>query len=136
MSLALYTIIFLGLCFFLWRNFMKNKEYAVDVAQRSTAKYDLELLDETVCLRKIDVKLENRRLVFYRVYSFDYNSSLSDDRFRGYIVIRNGRLDDIVISEFEKADVIRENIVSEQFEDSQSGSSVHNIINFDEEGKL
>ncbi|AJI47126.1 DUF3301 domain-containing protein [Francisella philomiragia] len=136
MSLALYTIIFLGLCFFLWRNFMKNKEYAVDVAQRSRAKYDLELLDETVCLRKIDVKLENRRLVFYRVYSFDYNSSLSDDRFRGYIVIRNGRLDDIVISEFEKADVIRENIVSEQFEDSQSRSSVHNIINFDEEGKL
>jgi len=115
---------------------MKNKEYAVDVAQRSTAKYDLELLDETVCLRKIDVKLENRRLVFYRVYSFDYNSSLSDDRFRGYIVIRNGRLDDIVISEFEKADVVRENIVSEQFEDSQSRSSVHNIINFDEEGKL
>ncbi|MEY8701496.1 DUF3301 domain-containing protein [Francisella philomiragia] len=136
MSLALYTIIFLGLCFFLWRNFMKNKEYAVDVAQRSTAKYDLELLDETVCLRKIDVKLENRRLVFYRVYSFDYNSSSSDDRFRGYIVIRNGRLDDIVISEFEKADVVRENIVSEQSEDSQSRSSVHNIINFDEEGKL
>ncbi|AHB99129.1 hypothetical protein M973_04035 [Francisella orientalis LADL 07-285A] len=37
---------------------MKNKEYAVDVAQRSTAKYDLELLDETVCLRKMDVSLK------------------------------------------------------------------------------
>ena len=136
MSLALYTIIFLGLCFFLWRNFMKNKEYAVDVAQRSTVKYDLELLDETVCLRKIDVKLENKRLAFYRVYSFDYNSSSSDERFRGYIVIRNGRLDDIVISEFEKADIVKENIVSRQFEDTQSGSAANNVINFDEEGRL
>lgn len=132
MSIALYTIIFLAVCFFLWRNFMKNKEYAVDVAARSSAKYSLSLLDDTVCLRKINIKFENKKIVFYRIYSFDYNTVNSDDRYRGYIVIRNGRLDDVVISEFEKADLVKENIVSEQMASSSSRQSANNIINFDE----
>ncbi|AIT10146.1 hypothetical protein LO80_09300 [Candidatus Francisella endociliophora] len=132
MSIALYTIIFLGISFFLWRNFMKNKEYAVDVAERSSAKYNLDLLDATVCLRKINLKFENKRLVFYRVYSFDYNTVSSDDRYRGYIVIRNGRLDDVVISEFEKADIVQENIVSEQTASSTTREPANNVINFNE----
>lgn len=132
MSVALYTIIFLGISFFMWRNFMKNKEYAVDVAVRSSAKYNLDLLDDTVCLRKINLKFESKRLVFYRVYSFDYNTVSSDDRYRGYIVIRNGRLDDVVISEFEKADVVKENIVSEQVVSKKTRQPANNIINFDE----
>lgn len=130
MSVALYTIIFLGVCLFLWRNFMKNKEYAIGIAERSAEKYNLSLLDDTVCLRKVSFKFEKKRLIFYRVYSFDYNTISSDDRYRGYIVIRNGRLDDIVISEFEKADIVKENLASEQ--SKQSSVSANNVINFDE----
>lgn len=111
---------------------MKNKEYAIDVAERSSVKYNLDLLDATVCLRKISIKFENKRLVFYRVYSFDYNTASSDDRYRGYIVIRNGRLDDVVISEFEKADIVQESIVSEQSASTTSQGPANNIINFDE----
>jgi hypothetical protein len=109
---------------------MKNKEYAVSVAERATIKYNLDLLDDTVCLRKINVKFENKRIVFYRVYSFDYNMAATDDRYRGYIVIRNGKLDDIVVSEFEKADIIKESIVSEQMASSRKPKN--NVINFDE----
>ena len=112
--------------------FYENKEYAVDVAIRSSTKYRLDLLDDTVCLRKINLKIESKKLVFYRVYSFDYNIVSCDDRYRGYIVIRNGRLDDVVISEFEKADVVKENIVSEQIVDEKSRQAANNIINFDE----
>ena len=87
MSIALYTLIFLAGCFFTWHNFMKNKECAISIAERTALKYNLDLLDDTVYLRKINLQFENKRLVFYRVYSFDYNTQSSDDRYRGYIVI-------------------------------------------------
>ncbi|BCD90117.1 hypothetical protein fh0823_02560 [Francisella halioticida] len=108
---------------------MKNKEYAVGVAERSSQKHNLDLLDDTVCLRKITMKFENKKIVFYRVYSFDYNTVISNERYRGYIVIKNGRLDDLVISDFEKADIVKENILSEQEDSSQK--SANNIIDFD-----
>ncbi|ABO47179.1 DUF3301 domain-containing protein [Francisella tularensis] len=132
MSIALYTLISLAGCFFAWRNFMKNKEYAISIAERAAVKYNLDLLDDTVCLRKLNLWFENKRLVFYRVYSFDYNTQSSDDRYRGYIVIRNGKLNDVVVSEFEKADIINESIISEQATNTSSCKSAHNIINFDE----
>ncbi|WP_044247397.1 DUF3301 domain-containing protein [Francisella hispaniensis] len=132
MSIALYTLIFLAGCFFAWRNFMKNKEYAISIAERTAVKYNLDLLDDTVCLRKINLQFENKRLVFYRVYSFDYNTQSSDDRYRGYIVIRNGKLHDVIVSEFEKADIVKESIISDQAIKTSPYQSAHNIINFDE----
>ena len=54
MSIALYTLIFLAGCFFFaWCNFIKNKEYAISIAERIALKYNLDLLDDTICLRKI-----------------------------------------------------------------------------------
>ncbi|MDE4992626.1 DUF3301 domain-containing protein, partial [Francisella tularensis subsp. holarctica] len=35
MSIALYTLISLAGCFFAWRNFMKNKEYAIIIVERA-----------------------------------------------------------------------------------------------------
>lgn len=130
MSIALYTLIFLAGCFFTWRNFMKNKECAISIAERTALKYNLDLLDDTVYLRKINLQFENKRLVFYRVYSFDYNTQSSDDRYRGYIVIRNGRLDDVVL-EFEKVDIVKESTISEQATNTSPHQSENNIINFD-----
>ncbi|QIV94287.1 DUF3301 domain-containing protein [Allofrancisella frigidaquae] len=129
MSVALYTLMFLGVCFFTWRNFMKNKELAINIAERSANKYNLDLLDDTVCLRKINIKLENYKIAIYRVYSFDYNTLTSSERFRAYIVLRNGKLDEIVISEYEKADIVKENIGSEQVYPKQA---INNVIKFDE----
>ncbi|AEE26438.1 hypothetical protein FN3523_1135 [Francisella hispaniensis] len=111
---------------------MKNKEYAISIAERTAVKYNLDLLDDTVCLRKINLQFENKRLVFYRVYSFDYNTQSSDDRYRGYIVIRNGKLHDVIVSEFEKADIVKESIISDQAIKTSPYQSAHNIINFDE----
>nr|WP_244947441.1 DUF3301 domain-containing protein [Allofrancisella inopinata] len=108
---------------------MKNKELAISVAERSANKYNLDLLDDTVCLRKINIKLKNYKIAIYRIYSFDYNTLTSSERFRAYIVLRNGKLDDIVISEYEKADIVKENIGSEQVSPKQA---INNIIKFDE----
>jgi len=99
MSIALYTLIFLSIAFFVWRNFMKNKELTVGVAQRVCKKHSIDLLDETVCLRKMSIKLESSRPCFYRFYSFDYNVMESFERYRGFIILRNGRLDDVIISD-------------------------------------
>ena len=107
---------------------MKNKEYVTDIAKKSAKQHKLDLLDETVCLCKISLKFESIKIVFYRVYYFDYNTMNSDDRHRAYIVIRNGKLDDIVISDFEKADIVKENIISEQ---PTSRQPANNVINFD-----
>ncbi|ORM39203.1 hypothetical protein A2G94_00980 [Francisella endosymbiont of Ornithodoros moubata] len=109
---------------------MKNKECAISIAERTALKYNLDLLDDAVYLRKINLQFENKRLVFYRVYSFDYNTQNSDDRYRGYIVIRNGRLDDVVL-EFEKVDIVKESTISEQATNISPHQSENNIINFD-----
>ena len=128
-TVALDTIIFLIFCFFIWRNFMKNKEYATQIADRSAIKYHLDILDDSLCLRKIKLKFEKMMPVFYRVYSFDYNSLGSDDRMRGYVVLRNGRLDDIVMSDFEKANVFKESVVSAQV--VAKNNSTNNVIAFE-----
>ncbi|MGQ4002375.1 DUF3301 domain-containing protein [Francisellaceae bacterium CB299] len=130
MSVALFTLICLGIIFFTWRNFMKNKEYTIAIAERLANKHNIEVLDDTVCLRKIRIKREGGA-VFYRVYSFDYNTATSDDRYRAYIVLRNGRFDELIMSEFEKADLERENIVSEQSAEDKR-SPANNVINFEE----
>jgi hypothetical protein len=73
--------------------------------------------------------------VFYRVYSFDYNTAVSDDRYRAYIVLRNGKFDELIMSEFEKADLERENIVSEQVRqeaEKPQRQVANNIINFED----
>ena len=130
MSVALFTLIFLGIIFFIWRNFMKNKEYTIVIAESIAKKHNIDVLDDTVCLRKISMKHEGGA-VFYRVYSFDYNTVTSDDRYRAYIVLRNGRFDELIMSEFEKADLERESIVSEQYTEAKR-SPANNIINFEE----
>ena len=130
MSVALFTLICLGIIFFTWRNFMKNKEYTIAIAERLANKHNIEVLDDTVCLRKIRIKREGG-VVFYRVYSFDYNTAVSDDRYRAYIVLRNGKFDELIMSEFEKADLERENIVSEQCSDAKRNPA-NNVINFEE----
>ncbi|AXA34096.1 DUF3301 domain-containing protein [Francisella adeliensis] len=135
MSVALYTLIFLGICFFTWRNFMKNKEYTIGIAERYAKKHNIEMLDDTVCLRKISVKVEFKKLVFYRVYSFDYNTAISDDRYRAYIVLKNGKFDELIMSEFEKADLERENVVAEQTEqenEKPQRRAANNIISFED----
>lgn len=133
MSIALFTLIFLGIVFFTWRNFMKNKEYTIAIAERLTKKHNIELLDDTVCLRKIHMKNEGG-VVFYRVYSFDYNIAVSDERYRAYIVLRNGKFDELIMSEFEKADLERENIVAEQKPHRQKKAqrqAANNVIDFE-----
>lgn len=130
MSVALFTLILLGIIFFTWRNFMKNKEYTIAIAERLENKHNIEVLDDTVCLRKMRIKREGGA-VFYRVYSFDYNTAVSDDRYRAYIVLRNGKFDELIMSEYEKADLERENIVAEQYSDSKK-PTVNNVISFEE----
>lgn len=125
MSIALYTLILLAIAFFLWRNFLKNKEFAIDVAHNVAKKNDISLLDETVCLRKISFKFEDKRLCFYRVYSFDYNIMESFERYRAYIVLRNGILDDVIISKTESFSAHEDTNVS-------NTNYEKNVINFDE----
>ncbi|MFC4892604.1 DUF3301 domain-containing protein [Pseudofrancisella aestuarii] len=125
MSIALYTLILLAIVFFLWRNFLKNKEFAIDVAHNVAKKNDISLLDETVCLRKIRVKLEHKRLCFYRAYSFDYNIMESFERYRAYIVLRNGFLDDVIISRTESVSAHEDTSIS-------NANHERNVINFDE----
>lgn len=109
---------------------MKNKECAISIAEHTALKYNLDLLDDTVYLRKINLQFDNKRLVFLKVYSFDYNTQSSDDRYKGYIVIRNGRLDDVVL-EFEKVDIVKESTISEQATNTSLHQLENNIINFD-----
>jgi hypothetical protein len=98
------------------------------MANRLMIKHQIDLLDDTVCLRKIKIKREYAKFIFYRVYSFDYNRVGSAERFRGYIVLRNGKFDEAIVSDSEKADVLKENNVVS----TQTQNNSNNIINFDD----
>ncbi len=128
MSTGLLAIIVMALIFFTWRSFMKNKEFCCFIVNILIVKHQFDLLDDTVCLRKINFKREAARFVFYRVYSFDYNRVGSAERFRGYIVLRNGKFDEAIVSDSEKADVLKESNVVSTLPQNNS----NNIINFDD----
>lgn len=130
MSIALFTLILLGVIFFIWRNFMKNKEYTITIVEHLANKHNIEILDDTVCLRKLRIKREGG-VVFYRVYSFDYNTVVSDTRYRAYIVLRNGKFDELIMSEFEKADLEQETATTKQYGETKR-SPANNVINFEE----
>ena len=127
MSTALYTLIFSLICFLLWRSFMKHKEIAIEISKIIEKKENIEILDESICLRKIVPKIENNRIAIYRIYSFDYNIMESFKRFRAYIVLKNSKFDEYMLNN------PKNNNYYQPSENNQNTSTNSNkIINFDD----
>ena len=73
MGLTLAVLIVLLLLIVFWRSTMHAKEIALKHAKELCKTYNVQLLDDTVCIRRLTfTRNEMGRLSFKRIYSFDY----------------------------------------------------------------
>jgi hypothetical protein len=74
-SSTLLVIVLLLLVIWLWESNMRAKESALRGCNGLCKTHDLQLLDDTIALKKISLKRgKNGAIAFYRVYAFEYNT--------------------------------------------------------------
>ncbi|MEW5786398.1 MAG: DUF3301 domain-containing protein [Pseudomonadota bacterium] len=80
-----------GLGWFWWDGLQK-RELALAAARKVCAQAGVQLLDETVALKKMALRRDaNQRARLYREYLFEY-SSLGDDRRVGWVHLLGNRI--------------------------------------------
>lgn len=83
----IFILILLAALAWLWFDSVKAHEAGVLAARTACETEDLQLLDETVALRKLSPeRSEDGRLTLRRIYEFEY-SDTGDNRRRGSVVV-------------------------------------------------
>ena len=81
-----------------WLKAREMKEWALRLATQHCRELDLELLDQTVVLKKLKpFKMANGSWCIAREYQFDFSSS-GDDRYKGRIRLLGRRLDGVTLA--------------------------------------
>ena len=75
----------------LWFDSTRSHELAVQITSRLCLKHDVQLLDETVALRRLGVSWPREGLRLKRTYRFDYTIEGTERR-TGSIVLLGSRL--------------------------------------------
>lgn len=82
--LAIGGLVVLG---WLWLDGLKKRELAVKAARRVCDQADVQLLDESVALRKLRLQRNARQQIkLYREYAFEY-SNTGDNRLPGRVYL-------------------------------------------------
>lgn len=91
---ALIVIILFGLAVFTWQDSLAARELARSLSQRLCAEAGMQLLDQTVALRRFALaRNASGWLALRRWYSFDVSID-GHDRHRGGLRLLAGRLED------------------------------------------
>ncbi|MGA1007370.1 MAG: DUF3301 domain-containing protein [Sedimenticolaceae bacterium] len=75
----------------LWFDSTRSHELAVQITSRLCLKHDVQLLDETVALRRLGVNWPREGLRLKRTYRFDYTIEGTERR-TGSLVLLGSRL--------------------------------------------
>ena len=75
----------------LWFDSTRSHELAVQITSRLCLKHDVQLLDETVALRRLGLSWPSEGLRLKRTYSFDYTIEGTERR-TGSLVLLGSRL--------------------------------------------
>ncbi len=87
MTSALAVLLFLGLGAWLWLDTMRVRELAVQVSRQACRSGGVQLLDETVSLRRLDLRrCRGQGLRLRRVYEFEYSTD-GRDRLSGSVTL-------------------------------------------------
>lgn len=82
----------LGLAGWFWLDSIRARDAAVVAAKRACADEGLQLLDDTVAIRKLRLaRNEDGQLVIARQYAFEF-SDTGNDRRRGSVVLMGDRV--------------------------------------------
>lgn len=76
----------------LWWDGLQKRELAVEAARAVCARSGVQLLDETVALRRLRLRRdENQRVSLFREYAFEYTAT-GDERLSGRAYLLGVRL--------------------------------------------
>jgi hypothetical protein len=90
---GLFAMIVLGTIALVWQDALAARELARRVSQRLCAEAGVQLLDQTVALRRLALTRADGWLALRRWYSFDVSTDGSD-RHRGSLRLLRGRVEE------------------------------------------
>ena len=91
-SSGLIFLILLGLLVWFWMDNLKVRELALNAARNICYRQDLQLLDSTVTLQRLQLRRSAGRLVLQRTFQFSYSND-GDDRNTGFIITVGNRVE-------------------------------------------
>jgi hypothetical protein len=92
MQLADITLLlFIALLVWLWFDSTRSHELAIKLTSSLCLKHDVQLLDETVALRRLGISWPREGLRLKRTYRFDYTIEGTERR-TGSLVLLGSRL--------------------------------------------
>jgi len=97
-EIAAIALVFAGLAF--WTDSLRARERAVTAGRAACARYNLQLLDETVFFDRLALARDAEgRLRLRRSYGFEF-SDTGDNRRRGAIVMLGAQLEDLQLEPY------------------------------------
>ena len=84
-------LLFIAFLVWLWFDSTRSHELAIQLTSRLCLNYDVQLLDETVALRRLGLSWPREGLRLKRTYRFDYTIEGTERR-TGSLVLLGSRL--------------------------------------------
>ncbi len=96
------VLVVLGVAGWWWWS-MRAREAAVQAARQACKRFSVQLLDETVALRRLrPVRARDGRLRLWRLYHFEF-SQTGGERYAGHVALIGHRLMDVHLDAVEDA---------------------------------
>lgn len=92
---SVFWLMLIVLVVYYWRRALIAKEYAFAAAQRHCTAMQVQLLDQSVYLRRLWIKRDERgRLSLWRAFYFEF-TVIGDDRYFGRVVMLGNRVNEV-----------------------------------------
>lgn len=92
---SVFWLVLIVLVVYYWRRALIAKEYAFAAAQRHCTSMQVQLLDQSVYLRRLWFKRNERgQLSLWRAFYFEF-TVMGDDRYFGRVVMLGSRVSEV-----------------------------------------
>lgn len=89
---GLLLTVLVGLVAWFWSNSLRARENAIAISARACRSLGLQLLDDTVALKRIGFgRNDNGRLLLQRVYGFEFTND-DDRRWQGQVALHGAKV--------------------------------------------
>ena len=130
MSIGIVSaIVVIVIAILIWRNSMKAREYAVYMALKTAKQWDVQLLDDTVCLTKMHLSRQSDvgSMCLFREYAFEYSYD-GVDRYKAFLQFNGNRFLQ-VISNDQKI-TVQEMHTARTYDSESQGSNVIDLSEY------
>ncbi|WP_151193569.1 DUF3301 domain-containing protein [Cysteiniphilum sp. JM-1] len=121
------AVIIIVIAILIWRNSMKAREHAVYMAVKIAKQWDVQLLDDTVCLTKMRLSRQSNigSMCLFREYAFEYSYD-GVDRYKAFLQFNGNQFLQVIAN--DQKITVEEMKTAKMPEDKEGG----NIIDLSE----